>query len=202
LKPVDLPTTTELLDGLHQEGNRAAWDEFDRRYRPLLLAFLHRAGVPDADADDVAQETLTCFLRDYRSNKYDRQKGRLRSWLIAIARHRLLDQKRSTGRRREQRGESAIVHLPDDSDAEFLWEQEERRLILAQAIRELRETAQFRARTLEAFDRVVMRHEPIDQVCKDLDLTPQEIYNAKNRVVARLREIAQRYEAAGLCEEL
>lgn len=198
MKPVDLTTTTELLDGLHKDGNEAAWYEFDRRYRPLLLAFLRRAGVTPADADDVAQETLACFLRDYRAGKYDRGQGRLRSWLIAIARYRLLDQKRAVGRRREFRGESAIVQLPDGADAEIMWEQEERRLILEQALRELRQAAHFRPRTLEAFDRVVLRHEPIERVCDELGLTPQEIYNAKNRVVERLRDIAQRYEAGYL----
>jgi len=195
---VDVPTTTELLNGLHEHGNQSAWGEFDRRYRPILIAFLRRMGVSESDADDVAQETLTCFVRDYRANRYDRQQGRLRTWLIGIARCRLADLRRAAGRRREWRGESAIENLPDDDHAESVWDEEQRRLIFEQALRELRETGRFRARTLEAFDRVVLRHEPIEVVAAQLELTPQEIYNSKNRVVARLREIAERYEASYL----
>lgn len=189
-------TTTELLAGLHDSGNRAAWDEFDRRYRPILIAFLRRMGLSDADAADVAQETLACFVQDYRRNKYDRAQGRLRSWLIGIARCRLADLRRARGRRREARGESAIVDLPADAEAETAWDAAEHRYIFEQAISELRKTARFHERTVEAFDRAVLQREPIETVSAALGLTPQEIYNAKNRVVQRLREIVQRYEEA------
>lgn len=193
-----IQTTTELLDGLHESSNRAAWVEFDRRYRPILIGFLRRMGLNDSDAADAAQETLACFVHDYRARKYDRRCGRLRSWLIGIARCRLVDQRRAAMRRRELRGESAILDVPapDDegSDAEKLWEAEERRFIFESAIGELRQNTRFNERTIEAFERVVLRREPVEAVSSELGLTPQEIYNAKNRVVERLREIVKRYE--------
>lgn len=186
-------TTTELLDGLHRTGDRAAWDEFDRRYRPILIAFLRRMGLNETDAADVAQETLACFVRDFRLGRYDREQGRLRSWLIGIARCRLADLRRAAGRRRVLRGESAMEGLADDENDEAAWEAEERRFIFEQAIAELRRTARFNPRTLEAFERVVLQHEPIESVSAALGLTPQAIYSVKNRVVERLREIVQRY---------
>ncbi|MCG3126245.1 MAG: hypothetical protein CHACPFDD_01075 [Phycisphaerae bacterium] len=187
-------TTTQLLDGLHEPGNGGAWDEFDRRFRPILVGFLRHMGVNETDAADVAQETLACFILDYRAGKYDRQRGRLRTWLIGIARYRLLDMRRAADRRRELRGESAIDDLPAESDAEAIWEAEQRRHIFEQAIGELRRTTRFNERTIEAFDRVVLQREPIERVSSALGMTPQEIYNARNRVVERLREIVQRYE--------
>ncbi|TWT46007.1 ECF RNA polymerase sigma factor SigD [Phycisphaerae bacterium RAS1] len=189
-------TTTELLDGLHQQGNRVAWGEFDRRYRPILVGFLRRMGLDEADAADVAQETLTCFVQDYRLKKYDRQQGRLRSWLIGIARYRLADLRRAKGRRRELRGESAFENEPQDADADSIWEAETKRVIFEQAVSELRHTSRFNERTIEAFERVVLKHEDVDAVSAQMGLTAQEIYNAKNRVVERLREIVKRYEEA------
>lgn len=191
-------TTTELLAGLHQSGNRAAWDEFDRRYRPILLAFLRRMGLTEADAADVAQETLLCFVRDYRQNKYDRASGRLRSWLIGIARCRLADSRRSAGRHGPMRGESVISIVPDDANADAIWDEEQRRVIFAQAITELKEQTRFNERTIEAFERVVLRLEPVEVVSAQLGLSAQEIYNAKNRVVDRLREILRRYDEDAL----
>lgn len=188
-------TTIELLDGLHDSNNRAAWDEFDRRYRPILIAFLRRMGLDETDAADVAQDTLTCFVQDYRARKYVREQGRLRSWLIGIARCRLADLRRLKGRRRERRGESAIEGLPNDSDADAIWEAEKRRVMFLQAVAELRETTRFNERTIQAFERVVLRHEPVEYVSAELGLSAQEIYNAKNRVVERLREIVARYDA-------
>ncbi len=195
MEPADLVrTTTELLAGLHERGNRAAWDEFDRRYRPILMGFLGRMGLNESDAADVAQETLTCFVEDYRAGKYDRQQGRLRSWLIGIARCRLADWRRVAGRRREQPGGSAIEELADHEGAEAAWEEEERRHVFQQALAELRETTCFNVRTIAAFERVALRQESIESVSAELGLTPQEIYNAKNRVVEKLREILRRYD--------
>lgn len=188
-------TTTNLLAGLHESGNSATWSEFDRRYRPILIAFLRRTGLNETDTADVAQETLTCFVRDYREHKYDRSQGRLRSWLIGIARCRVADLRREVGRRRELRGESAFEQMPDDPEAEALWDAEQRRFIFEQAVAELRQTSRFSERTVEAFDRVVLLGESIEDVSAALELTPQEIYNAKNRVVGRLREIVARYES-------
>ena len=195
MKTVNMATTaTELLDGLHQSSNQEAWQEFDRRYRPILFGFLRRMGLTEADAADVAQETLTCFVKDYRLGRYDRGLGRLRTWLIGIARCRMVDQRRASFRRRELRGESALTVLPDNSDAAAIWEAEERRVIFQRAVCELRQTTRFNVKTIEAFERVVLRRESVDSVSRELGLTAQEIYNAKNRVVDRLREIVKRYE--------
>jgi len=187
-------TTTELLAGLHDRENRVAWEEFDRRYRPILIAFLRRMGLDEADSADVAQETLSCFIKDYRENKYDRSQGRLRTWLIGIARFRLADLRRADGRRREVRGESAMAALPAEPEAEAIWDAEQRRHIFDLAIRELRDSGRFVDRTIDAFERVVLRAEPVSEVAAELGMTAQEIYNAKNRVVERLREIMQRFE--------
>jgi len=187
-------TTTELLHGLFESGNNVVWEEFDRRYRPILFGFLRKSGLSETDAADVAQDTMACFVQDYREHKYDRAQGRLRSWLIGIARCRLADRHRAVARRREARGESAIEVLPDDPQAEKIWEAEQQRYIFDQAIAELHKTAKFSEKTIEAFERVVLRHAPVATVSRELELSAQEIYNAKNRVVERLREIVRRYE--------
>lgn len=194
MKPLEPITTTELLGALHESGNSAAWSQFDNSYRPILVGFLRRMGLHDADAADVAQETLTAFVQEYRQGKYDRAQGRLRSWLIGIARCRLADLRRDAGRRRQYRGESALEILPDDTEAEAAWEAEQRRFIFEQAIRDLRETTRFNEQTIVAFERLVLLHEPVEAVSAEMGLSPQEIYNAKNRVVERLRELVKRYE--------
>lgn len=188
-------TTTALLAGLHDAHNGVAWSSFDRLYRPILLGFLRRSGLTENDAADIAQETLLCFVRDYRAGKYRRASGRLRSWLIGIARCRLADQRRAAMRRGAMRGESVMSAIPDDdSDAGTLWEQEQRRVVFQQAVSELRETSRFDDRTIRAFERVVLLREPVERVADELGLTPQEIYNAKNRIVDRLRVLVKRYD--------
>ena len=97
-------TTTQLLEALFGPGEEAVWREFDARYRPIIFAFARELGVAAEDAADVAQQTLTEFLRDYRAGKYDRRRGRLRAWIIGIARHRVLDTLRQRTRNQAVRG--------------------------------------------------------------------------------------------------
>ncbi len=79
-------TTTALLDDLLDSANEGAWVGFDARYRPVLIGFARQLGLRADDAADIAQEALTKFVRAYQQGQYRRERGRLSSWLITIAR--------------------------------------------------------------------------------------------------------------------
>lgn len=194
MSPV-MSTTTCLLDSLQDESNQAAWTEFDHRYRPIVFGLARKLGLSDPDAADIAQETLTRFIQDYRARKYDRSRGRLRAWLVGIARFRIADFRRSRARRKETRGESGIAPLPGENEMSRIWDAQERDHILSLALAELRTNVRMSERTIDAFERVALRGEPVATVAAELDLSQQEVYEAKSRVVAKLREVMQRYEA-------
>lgn len=183
-----------MLTGLLDPDNQAIWQEFDARYRPMILAFSQRLGLTEDDAADVTQETLVRFIRDYRAGKYDPQRGRLRSWIIAMVKARAVDLKRSRAARREVRGESAIVDLPAESELDQLWEAERRQVLLRQALGELRTQTRLTERTLLAFEEYVIRGRPVGEVARELGLTDHDVYMAKNRVADRLRETLQRLD--------
>lgn len=187
-------TSTALLDGLHDPANHAIWVEFDTRYRPMIVGFARRLGLTDDDAADVAQESLTRFVREYRDGKYDRQKGRLRSWIISIVKFRVADLRRAQAARRELRGDSAIVDLPADDDLNAIWEAERHRVLLWQALADLRSQTKLSDTTLKAFEEYVLRERPAEEVAAELGLTRRDVYMAKNRVAERLREVVQRLE--------
>ncbi len=187
-------TTSALLEGLFNADDYAVWQEFDRRYRPILFGFARRLGVDEIDAADVAQETLVRFVQAYRAREYDRQRGRLRAWLIAIAKCRVADLQRAQARRREWRGESALANIPDEAALTKIWEAEHRSYLLNLAITELRTSTKVSEKTIEAFERVVLRGEPVKAVAADLGIKPQDIYVAKNRIADKLRDILAKYE--------
>lgn len=176
-----------------ESGNDAVWREFDLRYRPIVLGFARRVGLSETDAEEVTQETIMRFLEEYRSGKYDRTRGRLRSWIVGILRYRIADMRRSTARRNVDRGESAIVNLPD-SDLDDIWESERRSVILRQAINELRETTKTSEKTIQAFELYVLHQNPAESVATDLGMTVADVYMAKNRVAERLHDIVKRLE--------
>lgn len=192
---LETTTTSALLDGLRNESDRGVWDEFDRRYRPILLGFASRLGLDEHDAADIAQETLIRFVRGYRADEYTREKGRLRSWLVGIAKYRIADTRRAAARRRLARGQSAIESIPSDSELEQIWEEQEQQFIFQRAMSELRETTRLNETTINAFERLVVHHESVQKVAASLNMTPQEIYDAKSRVVSRLRGILEKIRA-------
>lgn len=187
-------TTTALLAGLFDPANQAAWSEFDSRYRPMIVSFAQRLGLYESDAADIAQETLARFIRDYREGKYDRERGRLRSWIIGIVKYRVADLKRAQASRRENRGESAMIDLPADDELNQLWESERRRVLLTQAIEELRSQSKLSEKTMLAFEQYALRDRPVDEVAAELNLTRHDVYMAKNRVAEKLRDILSRLE--------
>lgn len=189
-------TTTQLLDRLHDGEDAEIWVEFDRRYRPILVNFSRRLGLSEADAQDAAQETLTRFVAEYRNGKYRRDAGRLRSWLIGIARYRVLTARRSQAVRREARGESAMINLDDETELTAVWEQERRTMLLRQAMDELKSTTRMAAKTIEAFELLVLQQRPVAVVAESLGMSPHDVYLAKSRCAAKLRDIVHRLESS------
>lgn len=189
-------TTSALLEGLLQPEADEVWCEFDRRYRPVIVGLAQKFGLMLADAEDVAQETLTRFVKHYRLGKYDRERGRLRSWLIGIARRCIVDALRARARRRERRGESAIAGVPSADEMEGLWEAECQRAIMSRALEELHDSSRADERTLRAFEAVAFDQRPAQEVARELNMSVDSVYHAKSRCTKRLRSIVTRLKEA------
>lgn len=188
-------TTTALLNSLKDPAQDVVWREFDDRFRPLLTAFAVRLGLASSEAEDLAQETLVEFVRAYRDGKYDRSRGRLSSWIISIAQHRIAHRRMALGRAAGQRGESALIDLSNTANLTAVWEDEQRRLILVRAMEVLRAGRTLEV-TLRAFELVAVRGVPAAEVAQQCGMTVDEVYTAKNRVTSRLRAIVGDLTAA------
>ena len=181
-------TTTALLEALLDPSDDEVWRDFDRRYRPILVAFARRLGLPAEDAADAAQDTLTRFVRSYRDGKYDRGRGRLRSWIIGIARHCIYDihQRRATD---PKRGMSAISELPDETTLNAMWDEECEHEILRQGISELRQQTRTEEGTIRAFEMLAFDGRTPADIAEELNISLNDVYLAKHRCLKRLREI-------------
>lgn len=198
-------TSTLLLDGLRDRANSLAWAQFDNRYRPILFGLLRSLGANDTDAADVAQETMVRFLEQYGEGQYDRGRGRLKSWILAIARTQLALQRRRGARRREVQADTAALER-DVAEAGHegvsadewsrLWDEERRRAILVEAFARLKVESGSSGRTLDAFELLVFRAVPPAAVAQELGMTLADVYQAKSRVTDRLRRHIDDLETA------
>ncbi|MEZ6243613.1 MAG: sigma-70 family RNA polymerase sigma factor [Phycisphaerales bacterium] len=188
-------TTTALLSGLHDVENAEAWTSFYARYVPILIGVARRLGLSEADAQDAAQETLATFVREYRQQKYDRGRGRLRSWLLTILRTRVAQQYRARAVRKEEVGVTRLGAMADERTASDAWEAERRRAILLQAIDELRKVSKTSDQSIQIFEMLARDGRSAPDVAEEMGLSAQDVYRAKSRVAQRLREVVTRIEA-------
>ncbi|MCH2142839.1 MAG: sigma-70 family RNA polymerase sigma factor [Phycisphaerales bacterium] len=188
-------TTTMLLEGLGQPDDDAAWTTVDRRYRPIVTGMARRLGLTDADAADVAQETMVRVLGEYRDGRYDRERGRLRTWILAIARTKIADIHRKRGVRKEARGESAILTTPTEAEMEDLWATERRMVILRAALADLQATSNLSARSIQAFEMLVFHKRTVEETSEALDMSANDVYLARSRITKKLREVVEQLES-------
>lgn len=185
-------TTTELLDSLKDEQNQDVWSGFDARFRPIIEGVARRLGLPPEDAADIAQETLTVFVRDYRRGLYERGKGRLRTWIISIARHRAIDLLRARGRAPDTRRDSGFANIPSEDAVRQAWEAEEEHAILSAAYEELRQTTKADPTTLRLFELIALQGLSTEAAASECGVSPENARLAKHRMTTRLREIVDR----------
>lgn len=182
-------TATVLLNGLHDPANEEVWREFDARFRPILFGFACKLGLDHADATDVAQEALTRFLTAYREGRYQRQRGRLSSWLIGIARNCIVDLQRKVAAGPHVGGVSAIGELPDRFRMTAIWEAECEQQLLTLALDALRTQTRADPQTLRAFEMLCFQNRAPADVAEALGMSLNSVYLAKNRSLTRLRAI-------------
>lgn len=181
-------TTTRLLDALRDPDNEPVWTQVDARYRPVICGLARRLGLKESDADDVAQHTLTEFVRSYREGRYEREKGRLSSWILGIAHHATI---RVLRQRKRDAGSIEDSHVVDDGQLRSYWSDERDRVILARAMGILRDESEVEDRTLLAFELVALRGVPASEAAAQTGLSVEQVYVARSRVTRRLRTLVQ-----------
>jgi RNA polymerase sigma-70 factor (ECF subfamily) len=192
-----METSDTLLGRLADAPTEEDWRRLDDLYRPLLRAWMARAGVAASDVDDLVQDVLLVVYR--KIGGFERRgKGAFRAWLRTILAHRVRDYFRGQKYRPAATGGSDLLRRLDelespDSALSQLWDREHDQHVAAALIQRVQ--GDFTPPTWEAFRRHVMEGEPAVEVAKALDLTLNSVLLAKSRVLKRVRQ-----ELAGLVD--
>lgn len=191
--PIPLTTTTQLLVSLTGIDDDGAWDMLVERYEPVLVGVARRLGLTDPDSADAAQQTLLELVRDVRGGNFDRTRGQLRVWALAILRNRVRDIRRlqRRGATGDAPGPESLDELEAPKVLEALWEEQLERHVLATALQRLRERTRIADTTLRAFELTVLRGVPIDAAARECNVSVDDVYMARNRVATRLRAIVR-----------
>ncbi len=185
-------TSTFLLDGLRDAGNRTIWQEFVDRYRPMLVRYGIRGGLREADAQDAAQQTLIAFCAAYQNGKYNREQGRLRHWLFGIAKNQIRNTNRRVRRKEIQVADDAsqtdfFDRQVDEAELERIFEDEWQQAVVRQCLEEIRREVD--AKSIQAFELFAWKGQSAQEVAELLDLTPNAVFIIKHRIMKRIRAL-------------
>lgn len=182
-------TTSTVLKRLKSFEDHDAWSGFAERFRRPIAAFARRRGLSDADADDVAQETLTTFAEAYRDGAYTREKGRLSRWLFGIARNKIEGQRERDARRVDVgvAASGLASQLADQRPHDAQWQEEWERNLLEHCIASAR--GEFRGSTWRCFEMLVLESRSVDDAVSETGLSRNAVYIAKHRVLGRVQAL-------------
>ena len=181
-------TISSSLLGAIQEGQEQAWTRACLLYAPLVYFWCTRAGLQSSDAEDVVQEVLVTVASRVREFERNRAAGSFRGWLRTITRHKIGDFIRASRDRIEVSGDVTALSDLTPGHQQVLDETvigEETKLVYERVLDLMR--TRFEERTWRAFLRVVMDGAPAGQVAEELGLSVESVYQAKSRVLRRIR---------------
>jgi RNA polymerase sigma-70 factor, ECF subfamily len=181
-----------------QAGEENAWKDLAELYRPLIIGWLNRQGVPARDLEDLSQEVLLSVVQHLPGFQHSGQRGAFRSWLRTIVCSRTADYWRAADAAAQAQGGSgataALQQIADPaSDLNRQWDEEHDRYVVHCLLDLVEE--EFEPVTLQAFRRLALDGVSGAEAAQELGLSVAAVYVAKSRVLARIRQ-----EAAGLID--
>ena len=191
-----IPTRQSLLSRLKDWNDQESWKVFFDTYWRLIYNAAIRAGLSDAEAQDVVQDTVISVSKSLAAGDYDPTKSAFKTWLMRLTGWRIIGQ----FRKRQPQGRSfrsktgtstgtdTVERIPDESilSIENLWDEEWENNLLDAALRRVK--AKVDAKQYQIFDLHVRKKWPVAKVAKDMRINRARVYLAKHRITNSIKK--------------
>ncbi|MCL4786092.1 MAG: sigma-70 family RNA polymerase sigma factor [Verrucomicrobia bacterium] len=196
-----IPTRLSLLSRLKRWDDHGSWRDFFDTYWKFLYCVAIKSGLSDEDARDVVQETVVAVAKGLRDGRFKAAEGSsFKAWLQLIVRRRVADHLR---KRRLPLAESATpvdetartptierVPAPDADVVLEVWEEEWAKNLADAAIERVKQRVE--AKQFQMFDLYVLKEWPVGEVARTLKANVAQVYLAKHRVTAMIKQETDR----------
>jgi RNA polymerase sigma-70 factor (ECF subfamily) len=204
-----IATRQSLLERLKNWDDQESWRDFFNLYWRLIYGVALRAGLGDAEVQEVVQETVLAVARNIGRFNTDPARGSFKAWLLNLVRWRITDRFRRQQREHRWR----VVPPPDSETTPFLekvpdpagvdlgsiWEEEWERNLLDLAVERVR--SRINPKHYQMFDLYVIKQWPVREVARALHVSASRVYLAKHRVTKLVQQELRSLEARDRVEE-
>jgi len=199
-----IPTRHSLLTRLKHWDDQEGWSEFFDTYWQLIYGVARKAGLGEADAQEVVQETVISVAKRMKDFKTGREHGSFKAWLLTIVRRRIADQLR----KRPPVDRANIHRSPDDTartgtvdripdpnapQLEDFLEQEWEANRISVALEHLKRKTG--AKQFQIFQLLVIREMEVSEVAKVLGVSRTLVYVTKHRLGKLFKRELERFDA-------
>ena len=179
-------TRSSVLQAVADTGNEAAWNRLFDLYAGFVYSIARRKGLNDADADDIVQVVFADLARNLPAFRYDREKGRFRSYLMGLVNWRVMDRLKAAKRDAELKAdfweEMKAVGPCDDEFSEREWQA----AAMEEALRRIK--SDVRPEHYAAFVASAVEGQDTEAVMALSGLSRDNLYQIRKRLTAKLRE--------------
>jgi len=197
-----LATRTSLLRRLKQWEDQESWRDFFNTYWKLIYGTAVRAGLNDAEAQDVVQDTVIAVAKKIEDFKYDPEFDSFKGWLLYLTRKRIALHYRKRERDRggparnanAMAGVTGLESIPDPAgvDLEAIWNEEWETHIIDAALARVKQ--QVSAKQFLMFNFYVLKQWPVKEVAKALGVSVAQVYLAKHRISVLVKKEVERLQ--------
>lgn len=178
-------TRSSVVKAVADTENTAAWQRLFDLYAGFVFSIARHKGLNETDADDIVQVVFADLARNLPTFKYDRAKGRFRSYLTGLVNWRVIDRLKATKRDAELKAnfwEEAKAVGGDDDFSEREWQQ----AALEEALRRIKPDV--RPEHYAAFVASTVEGQDTDTVMKLYGISRDSLYQIRKRLTVKLRE--------------
>ena len=180
-------TRSSVIRAVANTENEAAWQRFFDLYAGFVFSIARSKGLNDTDADDIVQMVFADLMRNLLSFKYDREKGRFRSYLAALVKWRVIDRLKAVRRDADLKaGFMEEVKETGQGDEEFA-DREWKAVAMDHALRRIKSSV--RPEHYAAFVASTVEGQDTETVMKLYNLSRDNLYQIRKRLSERLRKV-------------
>ncbi len=184
-------TSSSLLERVKQADNEA-WNQLASLYVPLVYHWCRQASLQPDDSCEIVQNVFWVVATSVAHFRNEKASDSFRGWLKGSTRNKIRDHFRQIGREPQAfgglSGDARFLQLTTDfpslnegSDQEILFSR------LDEALQQVRE--QVGDHIWQAFWKTTVEKQPGVEVAQELNMTPEAVYQAKSRLLRKLREL-------------